>query len=75
MPCVLPVLGLKINSFMQNLQSKNRINIKLSSLSIVLGIISTFLIFALITSILQFFGKSVGWGCNFKVLLLFYLLY
>ena len=49
MPCVLPVLGLKINSFMQNLQSKNRINIKLSSFSIVLGIISTFLIFALIT--------------------------
>ena len=42
MPCVLPVLGLKINSFMQDLQSKNRINIKLSSLSIVLGIISTF---------------------------------
>ena len=66
MPCVLPVLGLKINSFMQNLQSKNRINIKLSSLSIVLGIISTFLIFALITSTLQFFGKSVGWGMQFQ---------
>ena len=40
--CVLPVLGLKINSFMQDLQSKNRINIKLSSLSIVLGIIRLF---------------------------------
>ncbi len=66
MPCVLPVLGLKINSFIQNLQSKNRINIKLSSLSIVLGIISTFLIFALITSTLQFFGKSVGWGMQFQ---------
>ena len=66
MPCVLPVLGLKINSFMQNLQSKNRINIKLSSLSIVLGIISTFLIFALITSTLRFFGKSVGWGMQFQ---------
>ena len=66
MPCVLPVLGLKINSFMQDLQSKNRINIKLSSLSIVLGIISTFLIFALITSTLRFFGKSVGWGMQFQ---------
>lgn len=66
MPCVLPVLGLKINSFMQDLQSKNRINIKLSSLSIVLGIISTFLSFALITSALRFFGKSVGWGMQFQ---------
>ena len=75
MPCVLPVLGLKINSFMQDLQSKNRINIKLSSLSIVLGIISTFLIFALITSTLGFLVRVWGGGCNFKVLLLFYLLY
>ena len=66
MPCVLPVLGLKINSFMQDLQSKNRINIKLSSLSIVLGIISTFLLFALITSTLRFFGQSVGWGMQFQ---------
>ena len=66
MPCVLPVLGLKINSFMQDLKSKNRINIKLSSLSIVLGIISTFLLFALITSTLRFFGKSVGWGMQFQ---------
>ena len=66
MPCVLPVLGLKINSFMQDLQSKNRINIKLSSLSIVLGIISTFLIFALTASALRFFGKSVGWGMQFQ---------
>ena len=66
MPCVLPVLGLKINSFMQDLQLKNRINIKLSSLSIVLGIISTFLLFALITSTLRFFGQSVGWGMQFQ---------
>tara|TARA_X000000950_G_scaffold45121_1_gene51268 strand:+ start:961 stop:2856 length:1896 start_codon:yes stop_codon:yes gene_type:complete len=66
MPCVLPVLGLKINTFMQDLQSKNRINIKLSSLSIVLGIISTFLLFALITSTLRFFGQSVGWGMQFQ---------
>ena len=66
MPCVLPVLGLKINSFMQELQKKNRINIKLRSLSIVLGIISTFLLFALITSTLRFFGKSVGWGMQFQ---------
>ena len=66
MPCVLPVLGLKINTFMQELQKKNRINIKLSSLSIVLGIISTFLLFALITSTLRFFGKSVGWGMQFQ---------
>ena len=66
MPCVLPVLGLKINSFMHDLQSKSRISIKLSSLSIVLGIISTFLLFALITSTLRFFGKSVGWGMQFQ---------
>ena len=66
MPCVLPVLGLKINSFVQELQLKNKINIKLGSLSIVLGIISTFLLFALIASILRYFGKSVGWGMQFQ---------
>ena len=66
MPCVLPVLGLKINSFMQELESKNSTKVKLGSISIVLGIISTFLLFAATASILRYFGKSVGWGMQFQ---------
>lgn len=66
MPCVLPVLGLKINSFMQELKSKNSLKIKLGSFSIVLGIITTFLMFSIFASIFRYFGKSVGWGMQFQ---------
>ena len=66
MPCVLPVLGLKINSFMQELKSKNSLKIKLGSISVVLGIVTTFIIFSLCASILRYFGKSVGWGMQFQ---------
>ena len=66
MPCVLPVLGLKINSFIQELQTKNSLKVKLGSISIVLGIVSTFLLFAIITSTLRYLGKNVGWGMQFQ---------
>ena len=66
MPCVLPVLGIKINSFMQELNLKSNRSIKLSSLSIVCGIISTFLFFGITASILRYLGKSVGWGMQFQ---------
>lgn len=66
MPCVLPVLGLKINSFMQELKSKNSLKIKLGSISVVLGIVTTFLMFSICASILRYFGKSVGWGMQFQ---------
>ena len=66
MPCVLPVLGIKINSFVKELNLKNNRSIKLGSFSIVLGIISTFLFFGIAASMLRYLGKSVGWGMQFQ---------
>ena len=66
MPCVLPVLGIKINSFIKELSNTNGNSIKLSCLSIVLGIISTFLFFAIVASLFRYIGKSVGWGMQFQ---------
>ena len=51
---------------MQDYNQKKKANIKFNCLSIVLGIVSTFLLFALIASILRYFGKSVGWGMQFQ---------
>ncbi|MDC0651635.1 protein-disulfide reductase DsbD family protein [Alphaproteobacteria bacterium] len=66
MPCVLPVLGLKISSFLQQLELKDKRKIKISCLSLVLGIIFTFLLFGVFATTLRVLGKSVGWGMQFQ---------
>jgi len=66
MPCVLPVLGLKINSFLKQLEVNNKRKIRLSCLSLVLGITFTFLLFSVFATILRILGKSVGWGMQFQ---------
>ncbi len=65
MPCVLPVLGLKITSFMGQINSNKKI-IKMSSLAVVLGIIFTFMIFSIISIVLRIIGINVGWGMQFQ---------
>lgn len=66
MPCVLPVLGLKINSFLQQLELNNKKKIRLSCLSLVLGITFTFFLFSVFAIVLRILGKSVGWGMQFQ---------
>ncbi|MDA9558866.1 protein-disulfide reductase DsbD family protein [Alphaproteobacteria bacterium] len=66
MPCVLPVLGLKINSFLKQIEVNNKRKIRLSCLSLVLGITFTFLLFSIFATILRILGKSVGWGMQFQ---------
>ncbi|WP_053332591.1 protein-disulfide reductase DsbD family protein [Candidatus Jidaibacter acanthamoebae] len=65
MPCVLPVLSLKILSVMKNLTNDQR-NIKISLLFTILGIIFSFIMLASLTQILKSFGHSLGWGFHFQ---------
>lgn len=65
MPCVLPVLGMKINTLLVN-QSASRGHIRLSFLASAGGIITSFLLLALGLSLLKFAGHAVGWGIQFQ---------
>lgn len=63
MPCVLPVLSLKILSFMKN----DNIDRRLASALTVMGIFTCFLILAGIMIILKHTGRQFGLGVNFQV--------
>ena len=78
MPCVLPVLGIKINNLLKQSETRNKLHVKLSSLYVSLGILSTFFIFAIISVIFRLIGFNLGWGMQFQspvflILLLFLL--
>ena len=65
MPCVLPVLSLKIASFL-SLPNVNSLLIKKKVFLQITGIICSFLILFLITSILKFTGSQMSWGFQFQ---------
>ena len=65
MPCVLPVLSIKLLSVINHSGAKLS-QIRLAFFSTTLGIIFTFLIFASITIFLQSIGDAVGWGLQFQ---------
>ena len=66
MPCVLPVLGIKINNLLKQSGTKNKNIIKLSSFYVSLGIISMFLVFSLTAILLRSIGINLGWGMQFQ---------
>ncbi|MDG1987864.1 MAG: protein-disulfide reductase DsbD family protein [Halieaceae bacterium] len=57
MPCIFPILSLKIISFTQANE-----NIKSEAWSYTAGVISSFVLFAAILIAIQSAGKAVGWG-------------
>ena len=65
MPCVLPVLSIKLLSIISHTESSTS-RIRLAYASTTVGIIVSFLVFAGITSVLKFFGNSFGWGLQFQ---------
>jgi suppressor for copper-sensitivity B len=65
MPCVLPVLSIKLMSILNNKQYDHQ-TIKSSFLATSCGIICSFIIIAIITCILMSLGKSVGFGLHFQ---------
>ena len=72
MPCVLPVLILKINRIL-SIEDKNINNIRFNFLLTIFGIISSFILVAFITVFIKNISGQVGWGIQFQqpVFLLF----
>jgi len=65
MPCVLPVLSLKVLSLVKQ-SGKEFAHARLNFLSTALGIISSFLLLAIGAIILKESGKTLGWGLHFQ---------
>lgn len=65
MPCVLPIILLKLFSIISQGGSKNII-IRKNFFANALGIIISFLIIGIILSLLKLAGSTVGWGIQFQ---------
>ncbi len=61
MPCVLPVISLKIMSLM-SIAHENKNTIRKHNLFYSLGIILSFLLLAIVVHILKISGQQIGWG-------------
>lgn len=65
MPCVLPVVSIKVISLARHAEQHPQQVVK-QGLVFCLGIIATFLLLALIVAILQAGGEKLGWGFQFQ---------
>ena len=65
MPCVLPVLSLKIYSLI-NLNKDDKNKILLSSLATAAGILFSFILLGIVIIVLRTLGNEVGWGIQFQ---------
>ncbi len=65
MPCVLPVIAIKVMSFLEQAQDSPA-RVRLLGLTFSAGIISSFLALALVVIALKAGGQSIGWGFQFQ---------
>ncbi len=65
MPCVLPVISIKILSFVQQADEEPK-RVRLLGLTFAAGIISAFMVLATIVLLVRQAGQSVGWGFQFQ---------
>ena len=65
MPCVFPVLGLKLVS-LTRYGANHKTKVKRGCLYIVLGIFSAFIILLSLLFILKYIGVTLGWGMQFQ---------
>ncbi len=65
MPCVLPVLGIKLMSII-NHQGARVGNIRFAFFATLCGIVACFAVFALFAIIIKFTGNIFGWGLQFQ---------
>ncbi len=61
MPCVFPMLGIKVLSVVKKAGATKR-TIRLSGIAYTLGVVASFVSFAIIIAIFKSTGKQVGWG-------------
>ena len=64
MPCVLPVLSIKLLSILNN--SREKTSIRFSFFVTSLGIVVSFALLSIMLIILKYFGVSIGWGMQFQ---------
>ena len=62
MPCVFPVLSIKLMSVF----SSDKYNTRVSFITTALGIITSFVLLGLIFLFLQYFNMSIAWGMQFQ---------
>lgn len=65
MPCVLPVLAIKLSSVLRHADGR-RSDIRLGFLTTAAGIVATFLVLAVALVGLKAAGAQVGWGIQFQ---------
>ncbi|WP_343552802.1 protein-disulfide reductase DsbD domain-containing protein [Pantoea sp.] len=65
MPCVLPVLAIKLSSLVQQ-QGQTQRQTRMQFLASSAGIIFSFLLLALLMSGLRLSGQALGWGIQFQ---------
>lgn len=65
MPCVLPVLSIKVLHLIKHQELSTK-QMRLSFLSTAAGIISSFLVLAVVLISLKNSGQAVGWGIQFQ---------
>ena len=64
MPCVLPILSIKLISILKNLDNKS--SIQKSFFTTSLGIIFSFIMLAISFIFMRNLGYSIGWGIQFQ---------
>lgn len=65
MPCVLPVLGMKLGSILL-VEEKSRRQIRRQFLASVAGITASFMATALLMTVLRLTNQALGWGSSFR---------
>ncbi len=65
MPCVLPVLSLKLMSF-ASVNGSERRQFRFNLLASASGVITSFLLIALVLILLKAAGAAIGWGIQFQ---------
>ncbi|OYV54829.1 MAG: protein-disulfide reductase [Acidiphilium sp. 20-67-58] len=65
MPCVLPVLSLKLFSLAQA-RGNERTQFRLNFLATAAGVISSFIVIAFVLVFLKAAGAAIGWGIQFQ---------
>ncbi|TYG08754.1 protein-disulfide reductase DsbD family protein [Klebsiella grimontii] len=64
MPCVLPVMGMKLSAVLQAGADRGRVRLRFLATSA--GILTSFALLALMVTILKLTGASLGWGIQFQ---------
>lgn len=64
MPCVLPVMGMKLSSVLQAGSDQQKIRLRFMATSA--GIITSFMLLAAMVTVLKVTGATLGWGIQFQ---------